>query len=216
MNKRIVAINLNTNPDNPKFGFKDSIKVHSETGCKIYPCSTCPNPPKGKYGWLAPCLTFWKCVQHPKFGKTLILHDGSALPSRVKNPNQGGEKYLTEVFIHEGNIGGQNPDWRGSAGCVTLRRDIYPKFISNFDVGEKGYFELVDSGVETLKIKEIEMEKNVLKSKTFYLNLIAILIEVVQVLTGENVIPTGVSTIAVAFLNIIMRRISKDKVKFFK
>lgn len=42
-------------------------------------------------------------------------------------------------------------------------------------------------------------------SLTFWINLIAIVIEVIQFLVGQNIIPSGVAVVIVGILNILVR-----------
>lgn len=221
--KKIIIYSTST-PTNPKIGFGDELAVEDpNTGVHLFSCSACPNPDTD-YGWLDTFSTYYECVDHKKFGKCLLLHGGAPLPSRIANPIHRGEKILTEVFVHEANIGYLNPDWRGSRGCITMRRTVFPDFIRLFSVGEKGVIVLVkqkrpspyeETRPETKPKGEVEMEeksvleKSVFASKTLWLNALAVIIEVVQLATDQKIIPTGYSTLIVAMLNIVLRTMTR-------
>jgi hypothetical protein len=66
----------------------------------------------------------------------LLINNGGEVKSRNPIKNANGTIF-TEVFIHSGGTG-KNPNWRGSAGCITLGPDLWPEFMELFTVGEKG------------------------------------------------------------------------------
>lgn len=145
--KLIELLSLST-PDNPEFGYGDYITVTEgkETIWGSH-ASCCPNPYKlngqGKpipwkllYGWIAYGEYNWECIQHYKYGKCILLNNGGEVASRNPVKNKDGSTF-TEVFIHSGGTG-KNPNWRGSAGCITLGPDLWQDFMEVFTVGEKG------------------------------------------------------------------------------
>ena len=151
-NKKITVVCRST-PDHPETGFGDVLYITDGLENKRYTCSACPNPPEGKWAWLAPCVTFYECIKHYRYGKTLLLHKSMPLPSRTVSPFHK-EKIISEVFIHEANVGGNNPLWRGSRGCITLKRGTYDKFINNFKIGDRGFFELTDRIEDSIIFKQ--------------------------------------------------------------
>lgn len=135
---RLIISRLST-PD--KHGFPDVIT--SPEHLVAFPCGSNPNPfrPSNKepwykcYGQAAEGTYIGKVIQHEKFGKCVYI-DGR-VPSKNPNPNQNGKYYLTEMFIHEANLGGVSESWRGSAGCFTLPRSCFTDFIELFPENEK-------------------------------------------------------------------------------
>ena len=83
------------------------------------------------YGWVSEGLYGYECVLHWKYGKCLYI---GLTGSRVANVNHGGKYKLTEIFVHKG----YTMDWRGSAGCPTIRPDAWSCFQSFFEVGDHG------------------------------------------------------------------------------
>ena len=145
--KTITLHSLST-PDNPELGYGDYVQV-DEDGKNLWGshASCCPNPYKvngqGKpipwkllYDWIAYGEYKWECVDHYKYGKCLLINGGGEVASRNPIKNANGTIF-TEVFVHSGGMG-KNPNWRGSAGCITLSPDLWPDFIELFKVGEKG------------------------------------------------------------------------------
>lgn len=137
----IIVVSVLSNPE--ELGYNDFIDVFSTEGARLYSgrCSASPNPfrPSDKapwwsvYGVIADGNYKAQLVDHPRFGKCVLLNDGGHVTARYPNPAQGGKFYLTEMFIHEGAIGGRNPLWRGSAGCLTLHRDVYKEFVDSLN-----------------------------------------------------------------------------------
>ena len=52
------------------------------------------------------------------------------------------------------------------------------------------------------------------ESKTFWVNVGAAALEIVQMLGAANVIPSGTLTLAMAAVNILLRRITSTPMKF--
>lgn len=65
-----------------------------------------------------------------------------------------------------------------------------------------------------LKWKDI-MEKNILKSKTFWANVLAIVAMIIQTQTGFVVSPE-IQTTVLGLINVILRSITKDSVSWRK
>lgn len=150
---KTITFTRQSTPEKPALGYGDYVTV----GEYVFPASTCPNPYKtvgfGKqshwrahYAMLAPVDTVYECVEHPKFGKCLLVANGGELPTVNQNKNHGGRYVASEIFVHCGGLNSVNKNWRGSTGCFTLHLNTWSDFIACFTVGEKGYL--------TLKVKE--------------------------------------------------------------
>lgn len=135
-----ILLECRSKPEQP--GYHDTIIVCIDNHLR-YSCDAgaCPNGPTGKHGWLAPCSTEFKVIQHDrKYGKCILLNDAKALPSRVSNKNHSGNYILTEVFIHKG----WDASNRGSRGCPTIPQVHWLSFLENFKLGDTGIFTLID------------------------------------------------------------------------
>ena len=146
-NKTVKFI-VNSRPDHPEFGYGDYVQILEKKNIIFGShASTCPNPFlaidknikwRALYGWIASSVYEYKCIEHHRFGKCLIINNGGEVASRTPNPNHDGKYILTEMFVHIGAFMSQNQEWRGSRGCLTLHPNDYINFISNFDVGDSG------------------------------------------------------------------------------
>lgn len=79
-------------------------------------------------------------VLHKKYGKCILIHNGEAIKSIIPRRKYNWQFQMKEIFIHCGNkdtLSGDNIDWRGSAGCITIRKSQWQSFIKNFKDGEK-------------------------------------------------------------------------------
>jgi hypothetical protein len=145
--KTLTLFSLST-PDNPEFGYGDYITVAEDKDIMWGShASCCPNPYKlnGQgipipwklaYDWIDYQEADWECVQHYKYGKCLLINNGGEVKSRNPIKNSDGSIF-TEVFVHSGGMC-NNPNWRCSAGCLTIPPDIWKDFMAQFKVGEKG------------------------------------------------------------------------------
>jgi len=145
-----------SSPEKPGLGYGDCVEVkQDDTALFASHASTCPNPYKtiadnktinwrACYALIKSCETNFECVDHSKFGKCLLINNGLELPTINPNRNHDGNYIATEIFVHVGNPGFENPNWRGSKGCFTLHRDYWTNFIACFEVGEKGTLVLKD------------------------------------------------------------------------
>lgn len=91
------------------------------------------------YGKLACGEYRGKIIQHIKYGKCILIRDGAALPSIIPRRKYNWLFQMKEIFIHPSNkdtLAGDPIDWRGSSGCVTVRKSQYADFIDNFKLGE--------------------------------------------------------------------------------
>lgn len=144
----LIKIISQSNPDNPPTGYADEMILETDSGKNItsFPCSTCPNPynPKTKkrwydyYGWIALGEYTWDFYKSDKYGDSLVINQGREVASRIPNWRHNDRKILTEVLIHVGGFNCKNPLWRGSAGCITLHRTAWRKFIKLFGPGASG------------------------------------------------------------------------------
>lgn len=153
---KTVTFLRNSTPEKPAIGYGDYVEVYDD---KKYlfgsHASTCPNPYRAQdkerikhwrelYALLAPCETTFECVDHPKFGKCLIVNNGERLKTLNANRNHMNEYYATEIFAHCGGLNSFNKNWRGSRGCFTIHMEYWCNFIDCFVVGEKGILILKD------------------------------------------------------------------------
>jgi hypothetical protein len=135
--KTVTLYSLST-PDNPEFGYGDYVDVR-EDGLVLWGshASCCPNPYKvNGQGHPIPWKLVYDWIEHYKYGKCLLINKGGEVKSRNPIRNNNGSIF-TEVFVHSGGMG-KNPNWRGSAGCITIAPDLWPEFMELFKVGEKG------------------------------------------------------------------------------
>jgi hypothetical protein len=145
---KTVTFLVNSTPERPALGYGDYVIVESLEALHFGShASTCPNPYKLNdhgtakpwklcFDWIADGEYTWQCIQHDKYGKCLLINNGKEVASRNPVKNKDGSIF-TEVFVHSGGTG-KNPDWRGSAGCLTLPPDYWPEFIACFELGETG------------------------------------------------------------------------------
>ncbi len=149
----IMQIDVNESPD-VHLGFHDWIRLYKEGhDLKHYGnCSTAPNgysPHSGAtwrdcYGWIATGVYRLKVINHPKYGKCILINEGGECSSRVPNKNHGGKRILTELLIHAGGTG-QNKQWRGSGGCITLAKHSFKQMMEDLSVGEVGTLIITDN-----------------------------------------------------------------------
>jgi hypothetical protein len=147
----LIEIDANSNPFSS--GWSDPVTIRQ--GDKLLFSgigSTCPNPVrpstrknwKYSYGWIKAGIYNIETVVHHTYGRCVIINGGGAVLARFPNVNHEGSPMLTEVFIHEGNRGSRNPQWRGSAGCPTLPPFEWDKFVKALPDG-KGVLVIRDS-----------------------------------------------------------------------
>jgi hypothetical protein len=119
---------------------------------EIFSClrfRTNPNPTKpgttlrwtACYAQIAPGLIPWTCEITEKHGKCIVFNDYQKVPTTNPDINNGGKFFATAVLIHCG----YSPTWPGSAACQTVFQDDWLTFISHFQVGQNGIYELVDN-----------------------------------------------------------------------
>ena len=147
MEKTVTFFRKST-PENPEFGYGDTVSVVMADGKELYrgSASTCPNPYRLEgtktipwqriYSLVAPGEFDFECVVHKKLGKSLLINQGQAVPTVNCNSNHRGQRVATEIFVHTGAQGSKNKDWRGSAGCFTVPKES--KFFDHFIEGEGG------------------------------------------------------------------------------
>lgn len=146
--KTVTFYSLST-PDNPEMGYNDYVDV-GEDGNSLFAshASCCPNPYKVNgqqlpiswkilYDWIDFQECSFECVSHHKYGKCLLINNGGEVKSRNPIKNKDGSIFKG-VFVHCGAINSKNKNWRASAGCCTLSPELWPDFISCFEIGEKG------------------------------------------------------------------------------
>ena len=130
-------------------GWHDVISI-VDRGRVVYSgmCSISPNPfrPSDNKPWwevygaleIGREYTYHVEPAHPRFGKCLLINRGEPVGAMNPNPNHGGKRILTEIFIHCANVGGVSDQWRGSAGCITIPRHEWEAFIAMFGNHERG------------------------------------------------------------------------------
>jgi hypothetical protein len=149
------------------WGFPDLVQIfNSDTGdMEIYNCprfGTNPNPvgpaggPNAGQPWyefegqLAAGSYKYECWLSPKHGKCLKLNDLGPVATTRPNPADGGQLIARAVEIHGGfrpDLPG-HPGWRGSLCCQVVDPPDYPVFISHFDIGDTGIYQLVDNTID--------------------------------------------------------------------
>lgn len=144
-----IILEIKQPPEVP--GFNDTLLVCVDNHL-VYACPAAGGPNhrqpirfgggrwQEKYGCVAPGEYFFHCMDHYKYGKSILINNGDEVTSRVPNPNQGGEYYLTEIFIHQSS----DMDWRGSAGCPTIQPLFWDGFLYFFNTGDRGKFNVID------------------------------------------------------------------------
>lgn len=154
---KTIIFTRQSTPEKPALGYGDRVTVGGFT-CEA---STCPNPYKtlgagrisnwrAHYALLAPVETTFECVDHPRFGKSLLVNNGRELPTINPNRNHESRNVATEIFVHCGGLHSVNKNWRGSAGCFTLPIDKWSDFIDLFTVGERGVLILRATAVDPM------------------------------------------------------------------
>ena len=76
------------------------------------------------------------CENHQRLGKCLrvLTQKGSGiLPTIQENPRHKNKKIASGILIHKGGLRTDN-----SEGCLTIPPNNYDKFISYWNIGEKG------------------------------------------------------------------------------
>jgi hypothetical protein len=159
MSLKIIATRLST-PDKP--GFPDKCILEDDVDTMLLGGTlrfgTNPNPVNPKtglpwevaYAQLAPGMYDYKCVDHRKFNKCLVLNGGAKCPTTRPNPNPEspcrGTYFAEGIFIHRGFRSGEQ-SWRGSAACMTVDPDEWSVFINHFKFGDTGKFQLIDGTI---------------------------------------------------------------------
>jgi hypothetical protein len=157
--KKILGFRLSA-PEKP--GYPDKCRIEDvENGMIIFDFhsfSTNPNPVrpsdgapwKKAYGQLFPGELKFECVTTPKHGKCLSLNSGGDCKTTFPNLNpetkHPGSYTAQACLIHCGFRGKADPKgpWRGSAACQTFDPEVWPSFIANFELGERGIYILID------------------------------------------------------------------------
>jgi hypothetical protein len=81
-----------------------------------------------------------KVQRHAKYGKCILLHNGDAVSAIMPRRKYNWKFQMKEIFIHCGDkdtLNGDAIDWRGSAGCITVRTSQWKNFMSNFKDDEE-------------------------------------------------------------------------------
>ena len=156
MAKRIIGTRL----VKPEIGgYPDRVSCIDETnGMTLFSFPrfrTSPNPfqPKTNASWedvyalIKPGLYPWVCKVTLKHGKCLALNDEGPIPTINPDHNNGGAFIAYAVLHHCGF----SPTWPGSAACQTVHPDDWENFISHFELGETGLYELIDeTGMQSI------------------------------------------------------------------
>jgi hypothetical protein len=149
-----IKIFCNSSPENPATGYPDTLLLVDKANqvLDVRHCRTAPNPFRPSdskpweqaYGWLAIGTYTWTVYMSDKFGKCLLINDGGICRSRTPNVNHNGQLILKRILFHEGGFKCKNPDWPGSAGCMTMHRKQWYDFINHFHPEDHGELEIVD------------------------------------------------------------------------
>lgn len=131
-------------------GYRDTAHVivdeHFRFACpaRVSPNHRGPKPAKiawrELYGCVAPGHYDYRCIEHDRYGKCLLVNGGGVVPSRNPNPNHKGKKILTEVFVHSG----ETDLWPGSAGCPTVHPVFWSAFTWWFEPSQTGRLYVLD------------------------------------------------------------------------
>jgi hypothetical protein len=156
---KILFVKSKSTPDVP--GFNDEIVIVVDNNPVFHlPMSACPNEKKPVPGalykdWLVPWDKYYSWVactptDQPlnwEYTKTekhpdgcLLFNKGGAVSTRNPNPNQEDRKVAFSVEIHPSD----SELWRGSKACFTVKKSLWPSFISLFTLGEKGLLYIID------------------------------------------------------------------------
>ena len=147
-----LRILCGSTPDNPQYGYGDHFEYYIGGECVMGGhASACPNPYKAStgeswescYGWLDNGEYDSTIVDHLKYGVCMVLREGGACASRTPNPNHDGKYILTEVMVHQGGFECENPNWRGSAGCITIANAEWEEFTTHLIVGDSVLVEVL-------------------------------------------------------------------------
>jgi hypothetical protein len=173
--KTVRGIRLSS-PD--VWGFPDKVKIfNGDAGLMlVYECpryGTNPNPVNPhnvKQTWkefeaqLALGKYAFECRITNKHGKCLMLNGGAVCATTNPNYNPSTTHpgtytaYLVEIHAGFRGVKSGRP-WRGSLGCQTVDPDDWPTFISHFELGETGIYELVDEQL----MQETDSEKTIIQ-----------------------------------------------------
>jgi hypothetical protein len=110
--------------------------------------STNPNPfcPQTQQKWpevyaqLAAGNLSYECIRTIKHDKCLSLNVGGECATTRSNVNHDGRLVAFSCLIHCG----YSSTWRGSMACCTMHPDEWEEFISHFQMGDRGVFQIVD------------------------------------------------------------------------
>jgi len=129
--------------------FRAVVSVFDDAGVPIYTCagSTYPNPHKPKdanirtidaYGCVRSGVYAWKYGDQAHNGEPAInINNNQPIDTIAPNPNQGGKLFADHVDIHSA----WSETWRGSAGCLTIRKSAWHSFLDIIE-GHCGELEL--------------------------------------------------------------------------
>lgn len=215
-----VRISSGSTPDNPKLGYGDWCTVFpgiaAVRAISSGPVRVPPNPWRPSdsapwfevYGWLAPGMYRFECVNHSRFGTSLLLEEGGPVKSRTPNPNHEGRTVLTEVFVHRGGTG-TNPQWPGSAGCITTSPEYSDEFFGLFQPGDVGIVEIIQE-----RKAPVKKGKSILTSKTFWTNLVALVAMGIQAVTNTEVVPAETQAALLGVVNVVLRIVTRKPIEW--
>jgi len=152
---KLLTFQRLSQPMTPGYPDKAALFAYDDADCPLWhgPAGTNPNgqrPADGMH-WTN-CYAqmrsgtsgTWQCIDSLKHGKCLLLNDGGKVPTSVPNGNPNSAHYNTlwadSVEVHCGD----NDHNRGSMACFTIPPNLWPDFISKFELGEKGNWCLME------------------------------------------------------------------------
>lgn len=129
--------------NDPTYGAKVYI-MNNEGQVKVYEGSTLPNPYRPNnpeitgtdaYPTVRSGIYPYSVGLHQDTYKAIRVNSGNPVPTTAPNPNNKDQLSQAEgINVHKG----QKSDWRGSAGCFTIKREQWDDFIRQFKNEDKG------------------------------------------------------------------------------
>ena len=106
--------------DGPTYGGTLTVRKNDGKEAVTVPASSWPNPANGNPGIAEGTYSaVYRNNGHHQIKPGVRLRDGGKIPTLGPNPAQEGQPYSKTINAHCGD----KPEWRGSAGCVTVVPD---------------------------------------------------------------------------------------------
>jgi hypothetical protein len=159
MSIKIIGTRLST-PDQSGYPDKIALLNGGENQMVLWEGTrfgTNPNPTKPEttlrwtacYAQIVAAIYNYECINSPKHGICLALNGlgtcETTLPNMNPDTQYPGQNLAEDVEIHCGF----SQTWRGSHACQTVYPDDWEIFISHFQIGDKGLYQLIDETIKT-------------------------------------------------------------------